>query len=211
MKDCCDLADIEKKVRKMMDSRRFEHTVGVRYTAAAMAMAFGEDINRAQTAALLHDAAKQLDDDEKLKRCRKYGISVTPFEEAHPFLLHARLGAAVAERKFGITDPEILSAIRWHTTGKPGMSVLEMIIFIADYIEPGRNKAADLPRCRREAFRDLEECCYMILENTLNYLDTTADAIDETTREAFEYYRERHDSRFGRTSPKPGAEEEETL
>lgn len=195
MKETDDLVKLEKKVKKYMDDKRFLHTVGVRYTAACLAMAYGQDMVKAQKAGLLHDVAKQLSDDDMLAKCREYGVVVTAFEEAHPYLLHAKLGEAVAADKFSITDAAILSAIRWHTTGKPAMSVLEQIIFIADYLEPGRNKVEELPHFRQVAFQDLDECCYLILKNTLAYLKHSESEIDDITRDAFAYYEVKHETR----------------
>ena len=190
-----DLEKLDKAMRKAMDDKRYRHTVGVRYTACALAMAFGDDIIKAQAAGLLHDCAKQIPDDEKLKLCRKYKVEVPPFEKAHPFLIHARLGAVLAKEKYGVTDPALLSAIRWHTTGRPGMTRLEQIIFISDYIEPGRSKVSELPFFRQIAFEDLDEACYLILKNMLAYLDSQKDDIDETTRFAYDYYKTIHETK----------------
>ena len=104
---------------------------------------------------------------------------------------------AYLKEKYGVTDPAILSAIRWHTTGRAGMTQLEQILFIADYIEPGRNKVAELPYFRRIAFEDLDETCYLILQNMLAYLDSKEDDIDETTRFAYDYYRTLHEKAAG--------------
>ena len=115
-------------------------------------------------------------------------------------MIHAKLGAYIAEKKYGVTDPEILSSITYHTTGRPGMSVLEKIIYIADYIEPMRDKAPNLPRIRRLAFQDLDECMYEILRDTLEYLDENPKDVDDTTRQAYVYYKELHLNRKEGTS-----------
>ena len=121
--------------------------------------------------------------------CEKHQIELTEFEKNHPFLIHAKLGAYLAKEKYGVRDPQILSAIRYHTTGHPDMTKLEKIVYIADYIEPMRDKAPNLPLVRKLAFQNLDECMYQILKDTLEYLDDSSDAIDETTREAYEYYK----------------------
>ena len=128
--------------------------------------------------------------------CEEHKIPVTEFEKTHPFLLHAKLGAYVAEAKYGIRNREILSSITYHTTGKPEMSVLEKIVYIADYIEPGRNKAADLPRVRKLAFEDLDECMYQILKDTLSYLDENPNDVDSATKDAYAYYTMLHEDRL---------------
>lgn len=187
-----DLVKMKKKLAKYLDADRFQHTMGVMYTCAALAMAHGYDLSDAQTAGLLHDCAKCIPNKKKLKMCREHGIELTPFEETHPFLIHAKLGAYIAEEKYDIKDREILSAITYHTTGKAEMSVLEKIVYIADYIEPLRDKAKNLEAVRKTAFRNLDECMYEILRDTLAYLGEHPEDMDDTTRVAFEYYEDLH-------------------
>ena len=97
--------------------------------------------------------------------------------------------------RYGISDQKILNAITWHTTGKPDMTNLEKVIFIADYIEPGRDKAPNLTEIRKLAFIDLDECTYRILRDTMHYLRDQSDSMDETTEEAYLYYSNYHNSR----------------
>lgn len=184
-----NLGKMQKKLKKYMDDGRYEHTLGVMYTAAALAMCYGEDIERAQVAGLLHDCAKCIPNEKKLKLCKQHGIPVSEIEKSSPYLLHASLGAYIAKEKYDISDPEILSAIACHTTGKPDMTLLERIIFISDYIEPMRSKASNLPKIRRLAFEDLDLAVYMTLRDTLAYLETEKTALDHQTTVAYEYYR----------------------
>lgn len=186
-----NLDKIRKKLKKKLAGHRYRHTLGVMYTSAALAMAYGEDLQRAQLAGLLHDCAKCVPDEEKLKRCKKHKIPISPLEKETPFLLHAKLGAYFAQKKYGVKDPEVLSAIRCHTTGKQAMTVLEQIVFVADYIEPLRDTAPNLAEIRRLAFQDLDRCTYQILKDTLTYLGQTPGKIDPATKKAYEYYRER--------------------
>ena len=104
-------------------------------------------------------------------------------------VLHAKYGAWLAEHKYGIDDAEVLSAIRCHTTGKPEMSVLDKILYIADYIEPRRYKAENLPVIRRLAYEDLDKTMYAILAGTLDYLKKKGGNIDPMTADAYEYFR----------------------
>jgi predicted HD superfamily hydrolase involved in NAD metabolism len=188
MEENYDLIELDRKVREYISGKRYLHTVGVRYTAAALAMAFGEDIAKAEAAGLLHDCAKKIPDEKKLKLCEKNHIEITECEKRNPFLLHTKVGAFMAEKDFGIKDPDILNAIRYHTTGRPEMSRLEQIIFIADYIEPRRDKAKNLKALRQAAFRDLDECTFMELTDMLNYLKEKGGELDEMTKDAYEYY-----------------------
>ena len=163
------------------------------YTCAALAMVHDCDLIVAQTAGLLHDCAKCIPNKKKLKMCSQHNIPVSEFEQTHPFLLHAKLGAYVAKEKYNVTDENILSAITWHTTGKPEMTLLEKIVYIADYIEPKRDKAPNLAVVRKLAFEDLDECMYKILADTLAYLEgDSEDDIDTATKDAFLYYKDLH-------------------
>ena len=183
---------MQKKLAKYLDEDRYEHTLGVMFTCAALAMVHDCDLITAQTAGLLHDCAKCIPNKKKLKMCSQHHISVSEFEQEHPFLLHAKLGAYVAKAKYDVTDENILSAITWHTTGKPEMTLLEKIVYIADYIEPKRDKAPNLAIVRKLAFQDLDECMYKILGDTLAYLEENPKDIDNATKDAFLYYRDLH-------------------
>lgn len=187
------LTRISKKLKKQMDHERFEHTRGVMYTAAALSMRYGTDMEQAMLAGLLHDCAKieKIHSPELLELCRKNNIPITDAETRKPSLLHAKAGAYLAKAKHGINDPEILSAIVWHTTGKPDMSLLDKIIFIADYIEPGRIEADNLSIVRKLAFIDIDECLYRILKDSLAYLKKKKDIIDPKTEETYQYYKKR--------------------
>lgn len=184
-----NIIKMQKKVKKYMDEMRFHHTLGVMYTAAALAMCHGADVERAQIAGLLHDCAKCIPNDKKLKLCRRHNIPVSETEQKSPYLLHARLGAFIAEEKYGIHDPEILSAIEFHTTGRAAMSLLEEIIYIADYIEPMRSKAANLPEVRRLAFEDIDKAVYVTMRDTIRYLEQGKSCLDNQTVVAYNYYK----------------------
>lgn len=189
-----NLTKIKKTLRKYLDRDRFEHSEGVMYTAAALAMRYGEDLEKAQVAGILHDCAKCIPDSKKLKICEKKQIHVTETEKESPFLLHAKLGAYIAREKYDIKDEEILSAIACHTTGKPEMTLLEKIIYVSDYIEPMRNKAPDLEEVRKMAFIDLDDTLFQILSDTLDYLKNSSKKMDSMTKQTYDYYKERKDA-----------------
>ena len=183
-----NLIKLQKKVKKELDADRYQHTLGVMFTAAALAMCYGADLERAQVAGLLHDCAKCIPNDKKIRMCKERGVEISKVELDAPYLLHSKLGAILAQEKYGVEDQEILSAIRWHTTGRPNMTTLEKIIFTADYIEPARCKAENLPEVRKLAFHDLNLTVCRILEDTLHYLDSGQGEIDPMSRSAFRYY-----------------------
>ena len=187
-----DRIQMTAKLKEKLPAKRFEHSIGVEYTAGTMAFMYGVDYEKALIAGLLHDCAKYVPNDKKIQKCKKRGISVSECEYHNPELLHAKLSAIYAKEKYGVTDEEILSAIECHTTGKPEMSALDKIIYIADYIEPMRNKAPNLSRVRETAFRDLDECMYEILRDMIVYLEENPKDLDKTSLGAFEYYTDLH-------------------
>lgn len=183
-----NLVKLQRKMKKELDADRYQHTLGVMFTAASLAMCYGEDVGKAQLAGLLHDCAKCIPNDRKLKMCQEYGIEISKVELKAPYLLHSKLGAYLAREKYGVEDEDVLGAILWHTTGRPNMTTLEKIIFIADYIEPARFKAQNLAEVRRLAFHDLSLTVCRILEDTLHYLDSGKGEIDPMSRSAYRYY-----------------------
>ena len=185
-----NIEKLDKKLKKELDHGRYWHSLGVMYTAAALAMQYGCDLNAAMTAGLLHDCAKCIPNDRKIEMCEKYAIPVSEIEKKAPYLLHSKLGAYLAKTKYGVEDEEILNAIRWHTTGCPDMTLLEKIIYLADYIEPGRNKAEDLPLVRKLAFQDIDMAVYVTLRDTVVYLDKgmRSSETDPQTWRALHYY-----------------------
>ncbi len=190
-----DFDKMAKKLSRYLDKARYKHTIGVMHTSVCLAMAHGADMEAAQLAGLLHDSAKCIPNKKKLKLCRQHKIPVTPFEEKHPFLLHSKLGAYLAKEKYDVKDEAVLDAITYHTTGKPEMSRLAKITYIADYIEPLRDKAPNLAAVRKLAFADLDECMYVILKDTLCYLNANPADIEPLTWKAYTYYEKLHNAK----------------
>lgn len=186
--DAICIKDLKKDLKKEMDDSRFEHTLGVMYTCASLAMRYEYDLERAMLAGLMHDCAKCIPNAKKLKMAEKNNLEITDLERKNPFMLHAKLGALLAKKKYDIDDEEILDAIRWHTTGRPNMTLLDKIVYVADYIEPKRDKAPNLPLIRRMAFENLDEALLKILEDTLGYLGDSPEDVDSMTRQTYEYY-----------------------
>ena len=145
------------------DIMRYQHTLGVANTSACLAI--------------------------KIAECEQFGLPISDIEFESPYLLHSKLGAYYAAHKYNVEDDEICSAIQWHTTGKPAMTLLEKIVFIADYIEPYRNKAANLDDIRHMAFTDIDMAAYVILDDTLSYIRKTGRNIDTQTVDTYEYYK----------------------
>ncbi len=190
-----DIFEIRSQLQKRLKPHRYEHTLSVSYTAVCLAMRYGCDLKQAELAGLLHDCARQYKVNEMEQQCRKYQIEISGAEHENPLLLHAKLGAWMASSKYHVKDPAIASAIRYHTTGRPDMSLLEKIIYLADYIEPRRDQAPDLDIVRPLAFQDLDRCIYQVMKHILEYLDRTGGVIDETTKQAYLYYKEKENNR----------------
>lgn len=184
-----NLLQIIDCLSKKLNKKRFCHSIGVMDTAACLAMKYGYDINKAKYAGILHDCAKSLSSEKLLDKSRKYSLELSEIEKENPDLLHAKIGKFLAKEDYKITDEEILDAIFYHTTGRPGMNILEKIIFVSDYIEPNRTK--DIPgikEIRAMAFENIDKCVVMICCNSLGYLKEKGALIDKITEETYLYY-----------------------
>ncbi len=184
-----DISKLRRAMEKSLDAKRFEHTLGVAYTAAALAMCYDVDTEAAIIAGLLHDCAKSISNEKKLSMCEKRNMNISSVERRNPSLLHAKLGCILAMEEYHVEDMDVLNAVRYHTTGRPEMSLLEKIIFVSDYIEPGRNKAENLEMIRKMAFQDLDKALLKILTDTLSYLEDSTDDIDDMTQKTYDFYK----------------------
>ena len=184
-----NVGKIRKAMEKTLDIKRYEHTLGVAYTAAALAMCYDVTIKDAEIAGLLHDCAKCITNEKRISICEKHNIPINEIERRNPFLLHAKVGSFFAMEEYNIANPDIINAILNHTTGRPGMSMLEKIVFVADYIEPNRRQAPNLNEIRKMAFQDIDRTLLIVLEDTLNYLNRIDQDIDPMTQKTYEYYK----------------------
>lgn len=194
------LAKLRKKMKKALEPKRYEHTLSVAYTAANLAAVHGVDVEKALVAGMLHDCAKCLSHKEQLELCTQSHIKLTDLESAEDSpLIHAKAGGILAQKEYGISDVDILHAICFHTTGRPQMSPLEKIIYVADYIEPERKHAKRttdetmndrFTQVRRMAYRNLDEALYNILGDSLAYLHAKGSKVDYMTQKTYEYYRQ---------------------
>lgn len=151
-----------------MPANRYKHSLGVADTAENLARKYGADPLKAYIAGLLHDIARDFDDNEMLNRAKKYNLQVSEYGFAMPLLLHGPVAAVMAREEFGITDPEILNAIALHTVGSEYMSQLDKILFVADKIEPHRRHGA-VEEIRKKAERDLDVALLSCLDESIRY------------------------------------------
>ena len=166
-----------------LTDRRFAHTMGVAWCARSLALRFGLDAYRAEAAGLLHDCAKCLPLKEMQRIAADAKLPLDPSVLDSPAVLHAPVGAWMAEHVYGVRDPQILSAIAAHTTGRPGMSALDMAVFVADTIEPGREEYPLLPRIREAADRSLREAALLCLSGTIEHVEKSGRKLnDESLR-----------------------------
>ena len=165
--------------------KRVPHVIGCSQTAERLAQQYGANPVDAKRAGILHDVTKALPGPEQLKLCDKYGMMLDTFERSHPKLLHAKSGAAVAGAVFG-ESAAVQSAICWHTTGKPDMTLLQKILYLADYMEPNRDFPG-VERLRALAQHDLDEAVLLGLEMSLDLLTETGQPIDVNSRAARDF------------------------
>ena len=165
--------------------KRIPHVLGTEQEAIRLALRYGADVQKARVAALLHDCTKKLDMEEQLALCRQYGIRLDELEQRALKLLHAKTGAAIARDLFGVDD-EIYSAIYWHTTGHANMTLLEKIMYLADYIEPTRNFPG-VNELRAVCNESLDKGLRMGLEMTIQEMHDRGNPVHSATLEADEY------------------------
>ena len=182
-----ELAWLRERAYAYLKPTRVEHVRGAEAMARRLALRWGADQSDAAEAAILHDCTKKYDRDGQLRICEKYGIIPDKWELANDRLLHARTGAAFAADQFGAPE-HIASAIRWHTTGRPDMTLLEQIVFLADAIEENRRPYPALELIRREAFQDLDGATELCLRRTLAFLEEQGETIHPDTARTREFY-----------------------
>lgn len=176
-------------VKPWLSEKRVAHVVGCRQAAAELARRWGADERQAQMAAILHDVTKKMSTNEQLRLCEKYGTIISNFEAEHEKTLHAVSGAVVAGAVFG-APTEVCAAVRWHTTGRADMTLLEKIIWLADYIEPNRSfEGVDM--IRSLAFSDIDGAMELALTNNFESLARRGIAPHPATEEALSFLRKR--------------------
>lgn len=163
---------------------RAHHSVCVAQEAVRLAQHYGADPQKAQTAGILHDSTKELPQKEQLQMIAQFGIILSPVEKRSPKLLHAISGMAAVRNRFGVTDDEILGAIRYHTTARAGMTLLEKVVCLADYISADRDYDG-VEKLREGAYRDMDGTLVECLAFTICELSQKQNLIHPDTVEAY--------------------------
>ena len=175
-----------QKVQMRMSERRFQHVLGVEETAIALAAKYGCSTEKASIAALTHDYAKERPDEEFILVIKREGYDPALLQYGNA-IWHGLIGASFVERELGITDEEILQAIRVHTTGAAQMSLLDKIIYVADYIEPNRSFPG-VHDARESALLDLDEAVAFETKRTLAHLIEQEQQINPKSIETYNHW-----------------------
>lgn len=180
-----DLEFLLQATKKQLKPERWEHTLRVVETAKELALQEGADLNSAEIASVLHDYCKFWSKEQMEEWMNKYQLP-QDLLDYHKEIWHAPVGALVARVEFGIEDPDILQAIASHTVGRPGMSLLEKIVFLADYIEPGR-KFPGVEEVRQYAKLDINLAVLKAMNNTITFLLSQNQKVYPLALEAYNY------------------------
>lgn len=183
------LEELEQEVVALLNPNRVAHVLGCRDAAVKLAERYGADVTDAARAGLLHDITKALDGPLQLTLCDEYGILLSKFSQENPKTLHALTGSLVADQIFG-ENKAVVTAIRYHTTGRPDMGLLEKIIYVADYIEANRNFPG-VEQMREAAFRDLDQALLMGLESAMAHVRRQGQQLASATVDAVKDLRNR--------------------
>jgi predicted HD superfamily hydrolase involved in NAD metabolism len=178
---CTDRDLLEKFLRENLKESRYRHSMGVEKMAVKLAELHGADAEKAAFAGRYHDLAKNFDTETMDAYIRKYDLP--EYLLGNNALAHSKVGAAILEHEFGVTDEQILDAVRYHTTARKDMTLLEELIFVADVVEDNRTYS-DLDYYQDLAYRDLDRACLEILDYTIGDLTAKGKVTDRDTLEA---------------------------
>jgi predicted HD superfamily hydrolase involved in NAD metabolism len=175
------LEEADAFARSRLSKARYEHTLRVADTAENLALAHGLDADRARLAALLHDAAREMGPEEFLKLADRWNLQVGDPERQSPKLLHGPVAAGLARRELGIDDGEVLEAVIAHTTGRPGMGPLALVLYVADKIEPAREYPS-VEHLRRLARENLDGAALEALRRAMAHNEARGKATHPASR-----------------------------
>lgn len=178
--------EIEAYLSTHLNKQRFEHSLRVRDTSIDLAEHFNEDTSKARLAGLIHDCAKNMENEGIINILQENGYTIDRMYQKTPNLMHGLAGAIIAENIIGVKDKDILNSIAYHTTGRKKMSLLEKIIYISDYIEPMRNFPG-VEELRITAYVDLDKALLLSFDNTIKYVISREQPLHIDTIEARNY------------------------
>ena len=185
------LEEADAFARSRLSEKRYGHTLRVADTAEKLARAHGLDEERARLAALLHDAARETGPEEFLRLADELEMPIGEPERESPKLLHGPVAAELARRELGIEDEEVLEAVRAHTTGKPGMGPIALVLYVADKIEPARDYPS-VGRLREQAREDLHGAAAESLRRAIAHNEERGRATHPASLETLEWLEADH-------------------
>jgi len=178
-----NLIEMDVLLKQTLKPNRYIHSVNTMKVAISLAEYYGENKDIAAVSGLLHDCAKDFNDDETKKYCSSNGIELNEIEQKQVYLMHGVVGAIIAKEKYGVQDEIILDAIKYHTTGYSKMNMMDKIIFLADYIEPGRTHC-EVDSARELAYDDINKALICAFDNVIKYVIMQKRLIHPFTIEA---------------------------
>ena len=178
------IREIKEYIERNFSEKRKVHTEGVRETAIKLARRYGADEKKAEIAALFHDMYRGVPEKTMNYYVKNLGLEDKYLDNCN--LAHGKVAAIIMQRDFDIEDEDIINAVSYHTTGRAGMSLLEEVIYLADAIEPNRMYPG-VDELRRMAKTDLDRACLMSLSNTIDFVRSSGNYLDEETILAKEY------------------------
>ncbi len=184
-----EVLKINKRLHSMVSPARFVHTQGVYKEAVSLAKAYGVSQTKATMAALLHDCAKDFKEEKTRQLCAHYHIELDDVMNSQIYLAHSFLGAKIAKDEFHVTDKDVLDAIKYHTTGRKKMTMLDKIIYLADYIEEGREDFEGLAELRLLAYEDLDKAVCLGLELTAQHIKEKGRILHPLGVDALHFYK----------------------
>jgi predicted HD superfamily hydrolase involved in NAD metabolism len=182
--------------RSRLSEKRYGHTLRVADTAAELARIHGLDEDRARLSALIHDAAREVEPGEFLRLAEEWSLLVGEPERQSPKLLHGTVAAELAKRELGVGDEGVLEAVRTHTTARPGMEPLALVLYVADKIEPARDYPS-VERLRRLAKEDLRVAATESLRRAIDYNEGRGKDVHPSSRAALEWLEANHTPQGG--------------
>lgn len=181
---CNDIEALERFIKDNLKESRYKHSLGVEKMAVKLADIYGADAEKAAFTGRYHDIAKCFDEKTMDENIKRYSLDESLL--GNPALAHSKVGAAILEHEFGVTDEDILNAVKYHTTARKDMSLLEQITFVADVVEENRTYP-DLKYYQDLATKNLDQCTLEILEYTISDLTDKYRQIDKDTLRAYNY------------------------
>ena len=177
-------AEIEKYIKTKLTPERYTHVLSVRDLALDLAERYGADLRKVNLAVLLHDCAKWMRTSEQYEAAASHKIQLDEVERRNPSLVHAPVGAMLAVSHFDVDTPEILDAIRVHTTGSGKMTLIDKILYVADFAEPKRNHA-EAHVVRELAYQDLNKAVFEVSRHKIEHLLAKGVLIHPHTIDAY--------------------------